>query len=129
MAAKKKYRVAAPYVTMPITDSASGKAQVQGFYGGAVLPDTVEQGDVLERHLRSGMVVEDTSDDAPDASASQPPESPSAPTTGGDEPPPGNASRDAWVEYARTQGADDEELADPSDGGLSRDELRDLYGK
>lgn len=42
--------------------------------------------------------------------------------------PPGNASRDAWVEYARTQGAPAEELADEADGGLARNELREKYG-
>lgn len=42
----------------------------------------------------------------------------------GDEPK-GNASRDAWVSYARTQGAPDDELGED---GLSRDELRAKYG-
>ena len=44
------------------------------------------------------------------------------------EQPAGNASRDAWAEYARTQGAPESELA--QDGtGLGRDELREKYGK
>jgi hypothetical protein len=42
--------------------------------------------------------------------------------------PAGNASRDAWVEYARTRGASDGELAAEADGGLTRNELRDKYG-
>lgn len=42
--------------------------------------------------------------------------------------PAGNASRDAWVEYARTRDASDGELAAEADGGLTRNELRDKYG-
>lgn len=42
--------------------------------------------------------------------------------------PKGGAKRDEWVEFARTQGATDEQLADPKDGGLSRDELRAQFG-
>jgi hypothetical protein len=41
-----------------------------------------------------------------------------------EEPPSGNASADAWRDYALTQGATEDEVAD-----LSRNELRDLYGK
>ena len=37
--------------------------------------------------------------------------------------PGGNASADEWREYARTQGASDEDLE-----GLSRDDLRAAYG-
>ena len=42
--------------------------------------------------------------------------------------PKGGAKRDEWVEFARSQGAPEEQLADPKDGGLSRDELRAQYG-
>lgn len=42
--------------------------------------------------------------------------------------PKGGAKREEWVEFARTQGAPDAELADPKDGGLSRDDLRAAYG-
>jgi hypothetical protein len=47
----------------------------------------------------------------------------------GDEAPKGNASREDWAAYAEGKGATAEELADPADGGLSRDDLRDKYGK
>lgn len=40
-----------------------------------------------------------------------------------DEVPAGNASTEAWRDYARTQGATDEDL-----DGKGRDELRDTYG-
>lgn len=36
--------------------------------------------------------------------------------------PRGNASTEAWHEYAKSQGASDEDLT-----GLTRDEIRDLY--
>lgn len=47
---------------------------------------------------------------------------------GPSEQPAGNAKRDDWVEYARKQGAPDDELKPQDEGGLSRDELRDKYG-
>lgn len=48
-----------------------------------------------------------------------------APAPSMDEVPAGNASLDAWRDYARTQGATDEELGDD---GLGRDALRDKFG-
>ena len=42
--------------------------------------------------------------------------------------PGADASRSAWVEYARAMGAPTEELAAASQGGLSRDALRTRYG-
>lgn len=42
--------------------------------------------------------------------------------------PAGNASRPDWVVYARSQGAPEEELVAPEEGGLTRDKLRDVYG-
>lgn len=38
------------------------------------------------------------------------------------------ASRADWVEFARTQGASESELAPTEDGGLKRDELAEKYG-
>jgi hypothetical protein len=52
-------------------------------------------------------------------------EGPSEPT---DEAPAGNANRQEWADYARTQGASEDELKDPSEGGLGRDDLRAKYG-
>lgn len=49
------YRVVAPYVTLPIVDGVSGKAQVHGFYAGAIVSG-VEDGDIIKRHVESGMV-------------------------------------------------------------------------
>jgi hypothetical protein len=40
-----------------------------------------------------------------------------------DDAPSGNASLEAWQEYARTQGADDEHLS-----GKTRNDLRDEFG-
>lgn len=42
--------------------------------------------------------------------------------------PGGNDSREKWMEYARAQGAPDDELAALDAGGLSRDRLREKYG-
>lgn len=41
-----------------------------------------------------------------------------------EEQPAGNASTEAWRDYALTQGATEDEVAD-----LTRNELRELYGK
>lgn len=40
----------------------------------------------------------------------------------GSEEPAGNASRDAWVAYAKSKGATDEDLE-----GMGRDDIRDTY--
>ena len=42
--------------------------------------------------------------------------------------PAGNASREAWADYARTKGATEDELQPVDDGGLTRDALKDKYG-
>lgn len=44
------------------------------------------------------------------------------------EQPAGNASRDEWAEYARTQGASDADLVDEDGKDLGRDTLREKYG-
>lgn len=44
------------------------------------------------------------------------------------EPPAANAKRSYWADYARTQGAPEEELADVRSGGLSRAALVEKYG-
>jgi hypothetical protein len=46
-----------------------------------------------------------------------------------DAAPQGNASREAWAEFAKGKGASEDELKDPAEGGLSRDDLREKYGK
>lgn len=45
-----------------------------------------------------------------------------------DEEPAGNASRDEWADYARSQGATDEDLVDEDSKDLGRDALREKYG-
>lgn len=42
--------------------------------------------------------------------------------------PKGNATREAWAEWAKTQGAPEEETRPQDEGGLSRDDLRAAYG-
>jgi len=39
-----------------------------------------------------------------------------------------NDSREKWADYARSQGAPETELVPASEGGLTRDALRDKYG-
>jgi hypothetical protein len=58
-------------------------------------------------------------DEAP-AESTEPSEDPDGHESDGK--PRGNASTETWVEYAKSQGASDEDL-----DGLTRDEIRDLY--
>lgn len=51
-----------------------------------------------------------------------------APVVGEVEQPKGNASRDDWVAYARSQGATDADLVDGDGNELGRDEIRAKYG-
>lgn len=56
-----------------------------------------------------------------------PPAAPAPPAPGATEPA-GNASRDDWAAYARTQGATDADLVDGDGEPLGRDQLREKYG-
>lgn len=56
------YRVVAPYVTLKVRDNA-GALVVSGFYAGATVPDSVD-GDSLQHHLDTGLVVEDGTPEA-----------------------------------------------------------------
>jgi hypothetical protein len=109
------YRVTAPYVTVPVRDDATGAETVHGFYADALLPATVST-EAAERLVAKGM-VEKTRDLPPN---------PTPPT--GDQPPAGNASREAWAAYATTKGAPETETASVEDGGLPQRELRAKYG-
>lgn len=70
------------------------------------------------------------------AAGKTPPAPTSTPSTVGDQPdvkpedePAGNASRDAWAEYARTsKGASDADLVDEDGNDLGRDALREKFG-
>ena len=105
------FRVTAPYVTLKVKD-VTGQPVVQGFYAGAVVPDPVD-GDSLQKHLRTGMVEE--------VSAPEPAPEPEAPVL---ERPAGNASQEAWATYA----LESDQASEDEVKGLTRDELRELYG-
>lgn len=108
------YKVLAPYVTLKVRD-VTGQGVVQGFYADAVVSDPVDN-ESLQKHLRNGWLEE-----VADAPAAEPEVSESAPAY---ERPAGNASQEAWANYALESGqASEDEVA-----GLSRDELRELYG-
>lgn len=106
-------RVIAPYVTLRVK-ALTGTDVVQGYYAPAVID--AEEGEVLDRHLASGMVEKVEAD----KSATDPAE----PETPVFERPAGNASQEAWATYALESGqASEDEVK-----GLSRDDLRELYG-
>lgn len=109
------YRVTAPYVVIKYIGT-TGSAEVRGFYEGMLLPDNVDEGN-LKHHVDNGMVEELPAASAPESEAPA------------DEAPKGNASRDEWADYAKKQGAADEETRPVEEGGLKQTELRDKYGK
>lgn len=104
------YKVVAPYVTLRVKD-ANGQTVVQGFYVEGLVQDPVP-GDVLDKHIRTGLIEEVGQ---PEPELDKP-----APQL---EKPAGNASQEVWAAYAVTQGASAEDVKD-----ASRDDLRELYG-
>jgi hypothetical protein len=104
------YRVTAPLVI--VRDAAGVMHHV---YQDGVLPENADAEHL--KQLLSDKMVEKFKPAEP------------APADAADNKPAGNADRTTWAEYARGKGATDEELKEPADGGLSRDELRDKYGK
>lgn len=103
------YRVCTPYVTVKVKDPA-GNPVIKGFYEGSFLPDTADEENL--RILVDGEMVE----------AVDTPENEVVPPVF--ERPAGNASQEAWATYALESGqASEDEVR-----GLTRDELRELYG-
>lgn len=99
-------------VTAPLVIVKDNKGSMHHIYEGGLLPENAD-GEHVKLLLADKMVVKAKADEAP--------AEPKA-----DGAPKGNASRAEWAEFAKSQGAPDEETAD---GGLSQSELRDKYGK
>lgn len=95
-------------VTAPLVIAKRADGTDAYLYEGATFPEGMAKGE-LKRLQDAGLVdggEQDISDDAPPA----------------DEKPAGNASGEAWAEYAKAQGKTDAEL-----DGLGRDEIRALF--
>lgn len=105
------YKVVAPYVTLKVKDLA-GTPVVQGFYAGALVSDVVDEAQA-KAQADLGLLEEFT----PPVAAE--PEAPPAV-----ERPAGNASLEAWATYAQ----ESDQASEDEVKGLSRDELRELYG-
>lgn len=89
------YRVTAPYVLLKVRDQATGKEQVNGFYEGAIVSDSVIDAAFLSRHLDRGWVEEV---DEPESAAPAEPEESPAPPVDPDAVPSGTAAEVmAWV--------------------------------
>lgn len=109
------YRVRAPYVTLKVKDPV-GNPVIKGFYEGAIVPDSADEDNV--RSLLDGEMLEQVDDAAAEPEVEPEPEPPAF------ERPAGNASQEAWATYALESGqASEDEVK-----GLTRDELRELYG-
>jgi len=105
------YKVLAPYVTTKVKD-VSGQDVMLGYYQNGLIENPVDQKHVAAL-IELGMLEE--------ADAPTEPEEPTGPVL---ERPAGNASQDAWATYAvESRQATEEEVE-----GLTRDELRELYG-
>ena len=108
------YKVLAPYVTAKVKD-VSGQSVVLGYYRDGLIQDPAD-GEHIKALVDLGMVE---AVDAADPDAPEP--EPQAPVF---ERPAGNASQEAWATYALESGqASEDEVK-----GLTRDELRELYG-
>lgn len=107
------YRVLAPFVTLKVKD-VNGQVVVQGYYLDGLVQDPV-QDETFDKHVRTGLIEEVAGSPVAPVVAEQ------APVF---ERPAGNASQEAWATYALESGqASEDEVK-----GLSRDELRELYG-
>lgn len=105
------YRVTAPFVTLKVKDF-NGLTVVQGYYLDGIVTDPIED-EQFKKHLRNEWLEKTEVADEP--------VEPAAPVF---ERPAGNASQEAWANYALESGqASEDEVKD-----LSRDELRELYG-
>jgi len=104
------YKVVAPYVTLKVKD-VTGTSVVQGFYAGAI----VDAVDVEQAEAQANMGFLEP------VAAVEPEVEPEPPVF---DRPAGNASQEAWATYALESGqASEDEVK-----GLSRDDLRELYG-
>jgi len=113
------WQVEAPYVTLKVKDF-NGATVVQGYYLGGVVNDPIEDAQ-FEKHVRTGLIKEFVPPE-PDAPAE--PDGPPVDEPPVFERPAGNASQEAWATYALESGqASEDEVK-----GLTRDELRELYG-
>ena len=117
----KTIRVTAPYVTLKVLDPINGPT-VRGFYDGAVVENVDDAS--AQHHVDTGMAVPADADSTPAAHPEEPAEPPTPPL----EEPAGNASTEAWLEYARSKGASEEDLVDEDGKPLTRDALRDKFG-
>lgn len=105
------YKVVAPYVTLKVKDLA-GNHVVQGFHTGAL----VEAVDEAQANAQANLgLLEKFEPPAPE------PESEPVPAL---ERPAGNASQEAWATYAM----ESDQASEDEVKGLTRDELRELYG-
>ena len=140
----KSYQVVAPYVTLKVKDQV-GSFVVTGYYAGGVVGAEIDA-ESLQHHLDSGMLRE-VSVDSDGRIKSDPEEdfalfgsggagAPEVVNTfpsseellgGGDEAddsaPAASASKGDWEDYARSQGASDEDLE-----GLTKAEIVEQYG-
>lgn len=107
------YKVVAPYVTLKVKDLA-GNAVVQGYYAGALV-------DVLDEEQAKAQADAGLLEQVNAAPVPEPEPQHEGPAF---ERPAGNASQEAWATYALESGqASEDEVK-----GLSRDDLRELYG-
>lgn len=108
------YKVVAPYVTLKVKD-VTGTPVVQGFYAGAI----VDAIDVEQAKAQADMGFLEGFEAQP--APEEPTPEPEPPVL---ERPAGNASQEAWATYA----LESDQASEDEVKGLTRDELRELYG-
>lgn len=97
------YRVTAPYVTLKVLATATGAAQINGFYAGAIVTDDKIEKASLERHLDRRWI--ERVDEPGEAIVDEP--GPDTPPRGPEKPSQADPKA-AWVDYAVAQGNDRE---------------------
>lgn len=115
------YRVTAPFVTLKVRDF-NGLTVVQGYYLDGLATDPIED-EQFKKHVRNGW-VEKVGAPEPEASTDDTASAAGTVSPPVVERPAGNASLEAWATYA----LESDQASEDDIKGLSRDELRELYG-
>lgn len=116
------YRVTAPFVTLKVKDF-NGLTVVQGYYLDGIVLDPIED-EQFEKHVRNGWVEKVGDASEPEASTDDTAAAAGTVSPPVVERPAGNASLEAWATYA----LESDQASEDDIKGLSRDELRELYG-
>lgn len=113
------------YVVAPLVIATDELGAKHYFYQGGPLPSSIGK-DELDR-LEAGGLIASNEAEVAEAFAAGSLTEPAAPVADGGKPD-GRSSREKWAEYAKSNGATDDELKPVEEGGLSKADLTAKYG-